>query len=235
MEKSLRNSINNHIALAKTMLLANTGKVFIAPIMKSTGIGHSYRQVYMRVQDAKRPTYSQLTPPCYFQNINNAPSTIDQYNGGYIVPEYKHELVPATHTQSRLSIIGLFTNSRTRRAAVSLMSGILFLNCVFCYEMVQSRQQAVESEHKLHHTVMEGQVSRSIMAVHIGMLRKQLLDHNLIPVSSSQALLLSSRVLDLNKKENGSVRLDTRSISHSILPQLIPQHSDYDPSRVFKY
>jgi len=158
---------------------------------------------------------------------------MDRYHNGYTVAECKQKTVRPT--QSKIGIIELFTNSKTRRATVSLISGIVLLNCAICYQLLQSKQPTTDSERKLQHTIMENQVSKSVMAVHIGMLRKQLLDHNLIPVSSSKALLLSTRVLDLNQNDGGNVCLDTRSISHSILAQLIPPHSDYDPRRVFKF
>lgn len=216
------------------MFLINKEMILAPSIMKNSDSGHNiiYRQVYTKVHDVKMSNYSRANPPYYFQNINNLPITVDRYHNGYMVAECKQKTVRPT--QTKIGIIELFTNSRTRRATVSLISGIVLLNCAICYQLLQSRQPTTDSERKLQHTIMENQVSKSVMAVHIGMLRKQLLDHNLIPVSSSKALLLSTRVLDLNQNDGGNVCLDTRTISHSILAQLIPPHSDYDPSRVFK-
>lgn len=215
------------------MPLINKEMILAPSILKNTDSGHNiiYRQVYTKVHDVKMSRGTN--PPYYFQNINNLPITMDRYHNGYTVAECKQKTVRPT--QSKIGIIELFTNSKTRRATVSLISGIVLLNCAICYQLLQSRQLTTDSERKLQHTIMENQVSKSVMAVHIGMLRKQLLDHNLIPVSSSKALLLSTHVLDLNQNDGGNVRLDTRSISHSILAQLIPPHSDYDPSRVFKF
>ncbi|KAF6011775.1 hypothetical protein HII13_002243 [Brettanomyces bruxellensis] len=217
------------------MPLINKEMILAPAILKNADSGHNiiYRQVYTKVHDVKMSNYSRGNPPYYFQNINNLPITMDRYHNGYTVAECKQKTVRPI--QTKIGIIELFTNSRTRRATVSLISGIVLLNCAICYQLLQSRQLTTDSERKLQHTIMENQVSKSVMAVHIGMLRKQLLDHNLIPVSSSKALLLSTRVLDLNQNDGGNVCLDTRSISHSILAQLIPPHSDYDPSRVFKF
>lgn len=109
------------------------------------------------------------------------------------------------------------------------------------YRLSESKSQIFASQDEMKRKLMESKISQSIMAVHIGLLKKQLLDQNAIPVSSSQALVMSSRILDVKddakqEEEENSIGMKlNNSYSRSILPQLIPQNSDYDPSRIFKY
>ncbi|QPG76397.1 hypothetical protein FOA43_003786 [Brettanomyces nanus] len=136
---------------------------------------------------------------------------------------------------SHFSIIDLFRNKQTRYASLALLIGFLLAYCTFLFQLYQSENDLVLTKRQKDTSLEEKDMSQTVMAVHIGLLRRQLIDEGINPIPTQQALKFSRHFLTLKNKGFFDDNLH-RYVDHkSLLYRLIPLHSDYDPSRIFKY
>lgn len=199
------------------------------------GLATNLKAQHVFIPGANQST--QIIPPSYFQDRSRLPSPMTETETD--IPQ-KHAFFKSQSFQP-MEPTAVKSGEHIRSISIFILSSLLVLNGTLMYRLSESKSQIFASQDEMKRKLMESKISQSIMAVHIGLLKKQLLDQNAIPVSSSQALVMSSRILDVKddakqEEEENSIGMKlNNSYSRSILPQLIPQNSDYDPSRIFKY
>lgn len=133
--------------------------------------------------------------------------------------------------ESPLGIIDLFRSPKTKVSAYYLLAGFMLAYSSLMYQLYQSETDLAVAKYESDESSKKQELSRAVMAIHIAMLKRQLIDDSIVPIPSTQALRYSRQFVQT--PEDTDIRW--RSLRQSSLRQLIPLHSEYDPSRIFKY
>ncbi|GMG21011.1 unnamed protein product [Ambrosiozyma monospora] len=209
----------------------------------STHVGNSSNGI-----GARPPLPPNNFPPTHFQDQSNIPLPYDQLSKqqphlhshiqsqDHVGQEQQQSQVQQSilNPEYQFTIKELLSNPQTRAATIRLVFFMFCINLITLYNYYESEEENTQLQDEVVH-VWEGydqkDISQTVMAVHIGMLKKQLMDVGLVPVPSSKAIEMSKSLLSFDRRDdNGQLLIfvDQKSPMYS----LIPFHSEYNVSQI---
>ncbi|GME97568.1 hypothetical protein B5S28_g3932 [[Candida] boidinii] len=131
--------------------------------------------------------------------------------------------------QDTITLTDLFNLKSTRKAMYQLGFLMLLANFItmYCFMVLYNENSILKDQ--LVETVYnydQKDISQTVMAIHIGLLKKQLLERGAIPAPSQTAVETSRRILSLERNDNGQLLIFV-SQKHPIYP-FVPFHSEYN-------
>ncbi|GME70630.1 unnamed protein product [[Candida] boidinii] len=131
--------------------------------------------------------------------------------------------------QETITLTDLFNLKSTRKAMYQLGFLMLLANFItmYCFMVLYNENTVLKDQ--LVETVYnydQKDISQTVMAIHIGLLKKQLLERGAIPAPSQTAVETSRRILSLERNDNGQLLIFV-SQKHPIYP-FVPFHSEYN-------
>jgi hypothetical protein len=180
-------------------------------------------------------------PPSHFQDVNQVPDTYAEIMKRNNQPDHVHPVLEAmgnrypnsiisekvrslTKETPRQSMIQLFTNKNTRNATCQLLLTFGIIQAVLFYTSFKDMATEIEDNDakllSMWDLYERKDISQTIMAVHIGQLRQQLIQAGMKPVTSSQAIMVAQHLLSFDRNENGNllIYVDPRSSIYELVP-----------------
>ncbi|GME80570.1 unnamed protein product [Ambrosiozyma monospora] len=185
-------------------------------------------------------------PPTHFQDQSNIPLPYDQLSKQQ--PHSQPHIQSQDHVgqdpqqsisnpEYQFTIKELLSNPQTRTATIRLIFFMFCINLITLYNYYESEEENIQLQDEVvqvWESYDQKDISQTVMAVHIGMLKKQLMDVGLVPVPSSKAIEMSKSLLSFDRRDdNGQLLIfvDQKSPMYS----LIPFHSEYNVSQIPKF
>lgn len=192
----------------------------------------------------------QIKPPALFQDVNRQPvpyHVLQQQQQQQQQHQQQQQILPPhqpqQHQQStypfgreeKLSLVQLFSNRATREAAwrlfllLSLTQVVVFY---VCSNAILDELEDTESKlTDLWDYYERKDISQTVMAVHIGQLKQQLINVGAKPVTTQQALTVAQHLLSFARdKETGNLMIYVDP--HSQIYRLVPFSYEYDIQKV---
>lgn len=185
----------------------------------------------------------QLPPVALFQDSNRAPIPFDIKK--YQAPKSNKETtIPSvrvddgqTRVRNKISMLGLFTDASTRGATFKLVVSLLLIQLVVFYVSCKSLlQELADSDTKLLNLwgfYERKDISQTVMAIHIGQLKQQLINAGIKPVTPNQALTVAQHLLSFQREdETGNLLIYVDPTSQ--IYQHVPFNYEYDIQKIPK-
>lgn len=137
--------------------------------------------------------------------------------------------------RGKLSIFELFKNENTRRAAFTLFLSLSITQVIVFYMCSNAILDELEdTENKLADLwdfYERKDISQTVMAVHIGQLKQQLINSGIKPVTSQQSLTVAQHLLSFARdKDTGNLMIYVDP--NSSIYKLVPFSYEYDINKV---
>lgn len=204
-----------------------------------------YRATFKRFLSGNKKLLTSQ-PPALFQDATNIPLPypIQSKVHGISTIQTTHPSTPIVPRSSsinpdgkKLSIMELFKNKETRGATIKLFTGLGLLQVVVFFISLNAVMDELEdTESKLVDLwgfYERKDISQTVMAVHIGQLKQQLLKSGINPITPQQALTVSQHLLSFARDPNtGNLMIYVDP--NSQIYKLVPFSYEYDIQKIPK-
>jgi hypothetical protein len=177
----------------------------------------------------------EIQPPAFFQDIDKKPPPFHQ------LTTKQNDIIQNNHKnvkfEKKMSILDLFRSKNTRSSTWKLFSSLVVLQIIIFYISSNAIiDELDDSETKLldlwrHYEIKD--ISQTVMAVHIGQLKQQLINAGIKPVTPQQALTVSQHLLSFARDQytgNLMIYVDPKSQIY----KLVPFSYEYDIQKIPK-
>ncbi|CAI8497080.1 unnamed protein product [Pichia kudriavzevii] len=196
---------------------------------KPSRLGSLLPKVGFRQQSHTPPQ----VPKSHFQDLNNHPLPY-----AFKMPRQGPQNITYNSAVAKeLSIGELFTDKSTRKSTFRILAIVTLLQVVLFYvsskSLLDELDDTDEKLMELWGFYERRDISQTVMAVHIGQLKQQLLAAGLKPVTPSQALLVSQHLLSFARdQETGNLLIYVDP--NSSIYNLVPFSYEYDIQKIPK-
>lgn len=187
---------------------------------------------------------TNVPPPSLFQDADNQPVPYhilkqqqqQQQTSNFSVSDQRlHNKEKKDLITENVTLFQLFTNKYTRAAAFRLFI-LLFFSQVLafyysCREIIQELDDTESKLSDLWELYERRDISQSVMAVHIGQLKQQLINAGIKPINAQQALTIAQHLLSFERdKDTGNLMIYVDP--NSQIYKLVPFSYEYDIQKI---